>query len=98
MFYKTHAQQLEKLEKTKCDCKTKEYIHTGWCNLYANKIQTEDDKPCQCVKKIKKNHLRNCKYSTLLRSVVAEWTITPILGFNSGKYDMLNVLSYRGCI
>jgi hypothetical protein len=93
-FYKAHAKKLEQIEKTMCDCDSKEHQHRGFCNKYANQVQSKQDDPCCCSSTgMKKRHKRKCKYSSSLRAVVAEWTITPILGFNSGKYDMCFVVN-----
>ena len=83
------------IETKKCDCTPPEgekLRHRGYCNKNPNGLATENDEKCCCIA-LKKNHTKKCQYSTMLRAVVAEWNITPIVGFNSGKYDMCFVVN-----
>lgn len=71
-----------------------EGIHAGYCrDELKNQVvkDSDDDTGCQC--RPRKNHADKCRYRKQLRALVREFTQTPVIGYNSGKYDMTFVIN-----
>ena len=79
-------------EKSQCNCGSKALKHTGYCNKgYENETYDETHDKCICT--LEKKHTDKCRYSQTLKSLISEATKIPILGFNSGKYDLTFVIN-----
>jgi len=78
-------------------------MHEGWCKANPNEIVRDDhcrslgglQSPCNCPRtKIK--HKPDCLYCKDLREIAKKYTETPIIGYNSGKYDLTFILGELG--
>ncbi|PRP75210.1 hypothetical protein PROFUN_15852 [Planoprotostelium fungivorum] len=76
----TQMQQMAVIESLKCSC---QYTlqHKTWC-----KETTSTDQPCRCGHC--RQHKKDCKYIVTKCLIMKEYLSIPILGYNSGKYDL----------
>lgn len=92
-FWRKYQQKMNKLEAKICTCVGEPvFKHAGYCNHYANQIQNKDtDEPCCCEPH--KQHNGGCAFKEARTNILGEVYRTPVIGYNSGKYDMTFVVS-----
>ncbi|PRP81736.1 hypothetical protein PROFUN_10836, partial [Planoprotostelium fungivorum] len=85
-FWKHHNKQMAVIESQKCSC---QYTlqHRPWC-----KETTPTDQPCRCGHC--RQHKKGCKYIVTKCLIMKEYLSIPILGFNSGKYDLTFIITH----
>jgi hypothetical protein len=100
-FYKHVEPDVLKLKFPNC-CESDIKMHTGYCHpllrnqtIIVGQAITVDaaNKPCNCHCTPRTQHISKCKYLAALRGLQQEHSAIPIVGFNSGKYDMTFVLN-----
>jgi hypothetical protein len=85
-FWKHHNKQMAVIETQKCSC---QYTlqHRPWC-----KETTSTDQPCRCGHC--RQHKKGCKYIVTKCLIMKEYLSIPILGYNSGKYDLTFIITH----
>ncbi|PRP83717.1 hypothetical protein PROFUN_03872, partial [Planoprotostelium fungivorum] len=85
-FWKHHNKQMAVIESQKCSC---QYTlqHRSWC-----KETTSTDQPCKCGHC--RQHKKGCKYIVIKCLIMKEYLSIPIIGFNSGKYDLTFIITH----
>ena len=87
-FDKTRPKYLTQKIKELCKCNNKKQ-HDCTCEYIKQRpqlIKELKEQKCKC--NLLSTHAKDCKYKKNIKIIINEFCQIPILGFNSGKYDL----------